>query len=122
MWGLYQHKLSFGGEWLELSGAHERVLDANRYLSHYSRSFRSEHRDFATWSARKRQVNTGKTWIKVGVNDVSVFEYPGKRDLMMISFEQDYRSNNLSNRTFKRQFWAREDGHWRIVHEAVVGS
>jgi lipid II:glycine glycyltransferase (peptidoglycan interpeptide bridge formation enzyme) len=31
MWGLYQHKLSFGGEWLELSGAHERVLDANRY-------------------------------------------------------------------------------------------
>jgi lipid II:glycine glycyltransferase (peptidoglycan interpeptide bridge formation enzyme) len=31
MWGLYQHKLSFGGHWLELSGAHERVLDANRY-------------------------------------------------------------------------------------------
>jgi lipid II:glycine glycyltransferase (peptidoglycan interpeptide bridge formation enzyme) len=31
MWGLYQHKVSFGGEWLELTGAHERVLDANRY-------------------------------------------------------------------------------------------
>jgi Acetyltransferase (GNAT) domain len=31
MWGLYQHKVSFGGQWLELSGAHERVLDANRY-------------------------------------------------------------------------------------------
>ena len=31
MWGLYQHKRSFGGEWLELSGAHERVLDAGRY-------------------------------------------------------------------------------------------
>jgi lipid II:glycine glycyltransferase (peptidoglycan interpeptide bridge formation enzyme) len=31
MWGLYQHKRSFGGEWLELSGAHERVLDAKRY-------------------------------------------------------------------------------------------
>jgi len=31
MWGLYQHKLSFGGEWLELSGAHERVIDPNRY-------------------------------------------------------------------------------------------
>jgi lipid II:glycine glycyltransferase (peptidoglycan interpeptide bridge formation enzyme) len=30
-WGLYQHKRSFGGEWLELAGAHERVLDANRY-------------------------------------------------------------------------------------------
>ena len=31
MWGLYQHKRSFGGEWLELTGAHERVLDAGRY-------------------------------------------------------------------------------------------
>lgn len=31
MWGLYQHKVSFGGQWLELSGAHERVIDANRY-------------------------------------------------------------------------------------------
>lgn len=31
MWGLYQHKRSFGGEWLDLTGAHERVLDANRY-------------------------------------------------------------------------------------------
>jgi lipid II:glycine glycyltransferase (peptidoglycan interpeptide bridge formation enzyme) len=31
MWGLYQHKLSFGGRWLELSGAHERVIRPNRY-------------------------------------------------------------------------------------------
>ena len=31
MWGLYQHKRSFGGEWLELTGAHERVLDAGQY-------------------------------------------------------------------------------------------
>jgi lipid II:glycine glycyltransferase (peptidoglycan interpeptide bridge formation enzyme) len=31
MWGLYQHKRSFGGEWLELAGAHERILDAGQY-------------------------------------------------------------------------------------------
>jgi hypothetical protein len=31
MWGLYQHKRSFGGEWLELSGAHERVIDGRLY-------------------------------------------------------------------------------------------
>ncbi|MGZ5035623.1 MAG: L,D-transpeptidase family protein [Usitatibacter sp.] len=97
-------------------------LDTNRYLSHYSRSFRSENSNYNAWSARKRQVNAGKTWVKIGVNDVSIFEYPGSQDLMMISFEQDYRSNNMSKRTFKRQFWAREDGQWRIVHEAVVNS
>jgi murein L,D-transpeptidase YafK len=97
-------------------------LDANRYLSHYSRNFRSESRDFATWAAKKRATAGAKTWIKVGVSEVSLFEYPGSRDLMMISFEQDYRSNNLSNRTSKRQFWSREGGQWRIVHEAVVTS
>jgi len=31
MWGLYQHKLSFGGRWLELSGAHEIVMRRRRY-------------------------------------------------------------------------------------------
>ena len=31
--GLYQHKLSFGGHWLELTGAHEKVIRPNRYLA-----------------------------------------------------------------------------------------
>jgi len=33
MFGLYQHKRSFGAEWVELPGAHERVLNATRYLA-----------------------------------------------------------------------------------------
>jgi hypothetical protein len=28
----------------------------------------------------------------------------------------------MSKRTLKRQYWARENGQWRIVHEAVVNS
>jgi lipid II:glycine glycyltransferase (peptidoglycan interpeptide bridge formation enzyme) len=32
MWGLYEHKRSFGGEWLELAGAHERIVNERRYL------------------------------------------------------------------------------------------
>jgi lipid II:glycine glycyltransferase (peptidoglycan interpeptide bridge formation enzyme) len=31
MWGLYQHKLSFGGRWLELAGAREKAIRPNRY-------------------------------------------------------------------------------------------
>jgi lipid II:glycine glycyltransferase (peptidoglycan interpeptide bridge formation enzyme) len=31
MHGLFQHKLSFGARWLELAGAHERVIRPNRY-------------------------------------------------------------------------------------------
>jgi murein L,D-transpeptidase YafK len=97
-------------------------LDTNRYLAHYSRDFRSKNRNFAAWSASKRKVNAGKSWVKVGVNDVSVFAYPGAEPLMMITFEQDYRSNNMSAKTVKRQFWSRQGAQWRIVHEVVVPS
>lgn len=31
MFGLYQHKRSFGGRWVELTGAHERVFDSRGY-------------------------------------------------------------------------------------------
>ena len=31
LYGLYQHKTSFGGHWLELTGAHERVYDPRGY-------------------------------------------------------------------------------------------
>jgi serine/alanine adding enzyme len=31
MYGLYQHKRSFGGRWVELTGAHERVADGRGY-------------------------------------------------------------------------------------------
>ncbi len=31
LYGLYQHKRSFGGQWLELTGAHERIDDARGY-------------------------------------------------------------------------------------------
>jgi lipid II:glycine glycyltransferase (peptidoglycan interpeptide bridge formation enzyme) len=33
MYGLYQHKLSFGGRWLALTGAHERVIRPRRYAA-----------------------------------------------------------------------------------------
>jgi lipid II:glycine glycyltransferase (peptidoglycan interpeptide bridge formation enzyme) len=33
MYGLYQHKQSFGATWLELTGAHERVIRPSRYLA-----------------------------------------------------------------------------------------
>jgi lipid II:glycine glycyltransferase (peptidoglycan interpeptide bridge formation enzyme) len=32
MYGLYQHKRSFGAEWVDLPGAHERVIRPTRYL------------------------------------------------------------------------------------------
>ena len=94
--------------------------DVERYFSHYASGFRVERGGVAAWKAGKRKVNAGKSWIKVGVDDLSLFAYPGAADVMVVDFSQDYRSSNLSNRTHKRLYWIREDGRWRILHEAVV--
>jgi hypothetical protein len=34
-----------------------------------------------------------------------------------VSFEQDYRSSNLSNTMRKLQYWKKVNGRWRILYE-----
>ena len=46
--------------------------------------------------------------------------YPERPDFALVSFVQDYQSNNLSDRTPKRQFWSRENGRWKIIHETSL--
>jgi murein L,D-transpeptidase YafK len=95
-------------------------LDTDRYLAHYSDSFSAPGADLAGWSRHKRLVNGGKTWIKVKVSNLSMFEDPGKAGLVSVTFDQEYRSNNLSNTVRKRQYWMREGDGWRIVYEGTA--
>ncbi len=97
-------------------------LDTDRYLDHYARDFRSDGMDLAAWQEHKRRVHAGKTWVKVSLNNVTAFRSPGKQDVVAVTFEQDYRSNNLSQRTRKRQYWIEEDGRWKIAYEAPTRS
>ena len=64
--------------------------------------------------------NAGKTWIKVKVDRVSMFLYPGNENLAVVTFDQDYASSNLDNKMRKRQYWQRENGAWRIIHEGAA--
>ncbi len=94
--------------------------DIERYLRHYSREFSSGKQDIAAWSQQKRSVNAGKAWIKVGIDGVSMFLYPGNNNLAVVTFSQDYASSNISNKMRKRQYWQLENGHWRIIHEGAA--
>ena len=95
-------------------------LDTETYLKHYAPGFTSGSQDLAAWSQQKRTVNAGKTWIKVGLDNVSIFLYPGRDDLAVVTFEQDYTSSNLSNQMAKRQYWLREKSGWRILYEGAA--
>ncbi len=95
-------------------------LDTNRLLENYSHNFRSESQNYSQFSQAKQRNNAAKEWVKLGLSNVSLMLYPERPDLAVVSFTQDYRSNNLSDRIQKRQFWSRENGRWKIIHETQL--
>jgi len=95
-------------------------LDTERYLTHYSNNFSAGGENFSDWGRHKRQVNSGKSWIKLKLSNFSVFRNPGKDELVVVTFDQDYRSSNLSNSMKKRQYWTKEGGKWRIIFEGAA--
>ena len=118
-------------EWLERQRRFDSVVekwrkdwesrDADRYLSHYSPSYVGLGLDYDAWVEHKRRVNPSKRYIKVGLSGESMFLYPGEEGLLVVTFEQDYSSDNFRRRFMKRQYWRMEkDGRWRIVYEGSV--
>jgi len=95
-------------------------INTDSYLKHYASDFASGNFKLDTWSVQKRLVNSGKSWIKVGLSDISIFPYPNQPNLVVVNFEQDYASNNLANRMKKRQYWMKRDNRWQIVYEGAA--
>ncbi len=94
--------------------------DTETYLKHYARDFAAGRTSFNEFAQQKRLVNSGKTWIKVQLAHLSVFPYPNQAGLVVVNFEQDYSSNNLSNRMHKRQYWVKREGRWKIIYEGAA--
>ena len=94
--------------------------DTARFLQHYSRKLNAGGQNYDQFAAQKRQVNDSKQWIKVKVDNLSVFRNPGKDEMVVVTFDQQYRSNNLDNTMKKRQYWKREDGKWKIIYEGAA--
>ncbi|MBS1159683.1 MAG: ErfK/YbiS/YcfS/YnhG [Proteobacteria bacterium] len=91
--------------------------DTDRFLKHYSKRFKAGEQNFEQFATQKKQVNASKEWIKIKVGNLSVFRNPGKEEVVVVTFDQDYRSNNVNNVMKKRQYWLREDGKWKIIYE-----
>jgi hypothetical protein len=94
--------------------------DTDTYLAHYAKDFSSGSKNMAAWARHKKIVNSGKSWIKVNISNLSMFAYPNQPELVLVSFEQNYESNNLNNRMKKRQYWMKHNQHWKIVYEGAA--
>lgn len=95
-------------------------LNTGAYLRHYARNFSSSDMDYSSWAKQKQLVNSSKSWIKVNLSKVSMFTYPEQPNMVVVNFEQDYDSNNLSNRMKKRQYWIKQNNLWKIIYEGAA--
>ncbi len=99
-------------------------LNTEAYLSHYSAAFEADGKDLRDWAASKRRINASKTFVKVDIQNLSVYEYAtssSQPPMMVVTFDQDYKSSNNASKMKKRQYWQREDGRWKIVFEGAAG-
>lgn len=95
--------------------------DVDLYLQHYSKEYSGLGKDYNSWVEYKRRVNPSKKFIKVNLSNKSMFLYPGEEQLMVVTFVQDYASDNFKRKFTKRQYWKMEkDGQWRIVYEGAA--
>ena len=107
---------SFFGHWLDSW----RSMNVEYFLSHYSKNFDNGEKDFETWAKNKRKLSKSKTYIKVTASSATLLKHPEK-DIMVVTFYQDYRSNTFSDMSWKRQYWVKEtDERWRIVYESEI--
>ena len=91
------------------------------YLSHYSKEYAGLGKDYQDWVDYKRRVNTTKKYIEVDIREPSMFAYPDGLNILVVTFDQDYRSDTVKRKFRKRQYWRMEqDGKWRIIFEGTV--
>jgi len=96
--------------------------DVDLYLSHYSKDYEGLGKNYESWARHKRRVNPSKSFIKVNLDNTSIFVYPnGTAPSMVITFIQNYSSDSFKRVFRKRQYWKmEEDGNWRIIFEGSV--
>lgn len=102
--------------------------DTNQYLRHYSKDFFSPDGNYQTWADYKARVQASKPQVNIAISNISMFSYPvsaisspnNLQKVVVVEFDQDFRSNNLQNKMRKRQYWGFENNTWKIIYEGKV--
>jgi murein L,D-transpeptidase YafK len=100
--------------------------NTDAYLSHYSKKFFYSDGGLQKWGDYKRGIQAAKPKVAIQINDVSMFGYPGEHKahgltepMVVVNFEQDFRSPSLQNKMRKRQYWINENNSWKIIYEGA---
>ncbi len=94
-------------------------LNTTAYLKHDAINFSSEGVNYDKWAKQKQSINPGKSRIKVNLSNVSLFSYPDQPGMVVVNFDQDYKSSNRSNHMKIRQYWVKSNSRWQIIYEGI---
>jgi murein L,D-transpeptidase YafK len=95
--------------------------DTDAYLSHYSKKFFYSDGDLQKWADYKRSIQASKPKVAIKIEDVSMFAYPdAEQPMIVVNFEQDFKSPSLQNKMRKRQYWVNENKQWKIIYEGAA--
>jgi murein L,D-transpeptidase YafK len=93
-------------------------LDLPKYFQHYGESFNADGHDLKSWETQRRALFARTDWAKVEVSNLSAVQYPGTRDVALVTFDQTYKSSKFNSQLKKRQLWQlASDGRWKIIFE-----
>ena len=83
-------------------------LSFKQYQAHYDANYRSDTHDLAAWMLHKSSFFKDRTWSKITVSDVSLYEVPqalGKNDNVVLAmFTQHYRAEGVDSTVQKRMY------------------
>ena len=90
----------------------------DKYMSFYSKKFKSGWKDWGKWKSYKRQLAKKYRTIEVEVSDLNLFSYDG---VILASFEQDYRTPSFDSLGIKKLYLTRNSTEWKIIDETFIG-
>ena len=94
------------------------TLNTARIGENYSRKFKSERGEsLDIWLSKHQQSMSGVKGLAVTLRDMTHFFYPGREDMLVSTFTQESQFGKNKTSIRKRQYWAKEGSHWKIVYE-----
>ncbi|MFC1840864.1 L,D-transpeptidase family protein, partial [Thermodesulfobacteriota bacterium] len=93
--------------------------DIDRYMSYYSRKFKSGWRKWPNWKEYKTRLAEKYAGFDVEVNDLSLIHHNG---IIVASFEQVYKTPNFDSYGEKRLYLTQNSTEWKIIGETYSGK
>ena len=92
--------------------------DIDKYMSFYSKKFKSGWKDWRKWKDYKKRLAKKYSRINVGVNELNLFSHEG---VIIASFEQDYRTPGFDSLGTKKLYLTQNSKEWKIIAETFIG-